>query len=192
MNRFSWFSNDGDISSEPLWKDGERRFCRRWHRGANCDREAVLVVIPIAEHPTSGTLKRLRHEYEIKDDLDDAWAVRPLELVRERGQTILVLKDPGGEPLDRFIGPPMEIGRFLRLAVALSAALGRLHERGLVHKDIKPSNVLVNSASGQIWLTGFGIASRRPREHQSPDPPEFIAGTLAYMAPEQNGRRNQS
>jgi len=192
MNRFSWFSNDGDISSEPLWKDGERRFCRRWHRGANGDREAVLVVLPIAEHPTPGSLERLRHEYEIKDDLDDAWAVRPLALVHERGQTILVLKDPGGEPLDRFIGPPMEIGRFLRLAVALSAALGRLHERGLVHKDIKPSNVLVNSASGQIWLTGFGIASRLPREHQSPDPPEFIAGTLAYMAPEQTGRMNHS
>src|SRR5215470_16426117 len=110
MNRFSWFSNDGDISSEPLWKDGERRFCRRWHRGANGDREAVLVVLPIAEHPTPGSLERLRHEYEIKDDLDDAWAVRPLALVHERGQTILVLKDPGGEPLDRFIGPPMEIG----------------------------------------------------------------------------------
>ena len=192
MDRFSWFSGNGDISSEVLWEDGERLFCRRWHHCANGDRQAVLVALPIAEHPTPSSLKRLRHEFEVKDDLDDAWAARPLELVHERGQTILLLKDPGGEPLDHFIGPPMEIGRFLRLAVALSAALGRLHERGLVHKDIKPSNVLVNSASGQIWLTGFGIASRLPRERQSPDPPEFIAGTLAYMAPEQTGRMNHS
>src|ERR1700730_8861045 len=102
MNRFSWFSGDGDISSEVLWEDGERLFCRRWHHCANGDPQAVLVALPIAEHPTPGSLKRLRHEFEVKDDLDDAWAARPLGLVHERGQTILVLKDPGGEPLDHF------------------------------------------------------------------------------------------
>src|SRR5207244_450726 len=57
---------------------------------------------------------------------------------------------------------------------------------------LKPSNVLVASESGQVWLTGFGIASRLARERQSPEPPEFIAGTLAYMAPEQTGRMNRS
>jgi len=175
-----------------LWQDRERVVCRRWRHRADGDRQFVLAVLPVAEHPTPGSLNRLTHEYELKDDLDDAWAARPLGLERERGQTMLVLNDPGGEPLDRFIGPPMEVGRFLRLAVALSAALGRLHERGLVHKDIKPSNVLVNSPTGQVWLTGFGIASRLPRERQSPDPPEFIAGTLASMAPEQTGRMNRS
>ena len=112
--------------------------------------------------------------------------------MRERGQTILVLKDPGASRLIALSARPWRSERFLRLAVALSAALGRLHERGLVHKDIKPTNILVNSATGQVWLTGFGIASRLPRERQSPDPPEFIAGTLAYMAPEQTGRMNRS
>ena len=105
---------------------------------------------------------------------------------------MLVLTDPGGEPLDRLLGRPMEVAPFLRVAIGLSAALGQLHGRGLIHKDIKPANVLVNSATGQVWLTGFGIASRLPRERQSPDPPEFIAGTLAYMAPEQTGRMNRS
>jgi serine/threonine protein kinase len=90
--------------------------------------------------------------------LDDAWAARPLELVRERGRTMLVLKDPGGEPLHRLLGPAMGVERFLRLAVALSAALGRSHQRGLVHKDIKPTNFIVNSATGQAWLTDFGVA----------------------------------
>ena len=87
---------------------------------------------------------------------------------------------------------PMEIGRFLRLAVSLTGALGRLHGRGLVHKDIKPANVLVDSATGNVWLTGFGIASRLPRERQASEPPEIIVGTLAYMAPEQTGRMNRS
>ena len=63
---------------------------------------------------------------------------------------------------------------------------------GLIHKDVKPSNVLVNFATGQVRLIGFGIASRLRREHQPPEPPEFIAGTLPYMAPEQTGRMNRS
>ena len=86
----------------------------------------------------------------------------------------------------------MQIGKFLQLAVGLSAALRQLHERGLIHKDIKPTNVLVHSATNQVWLMGFGIASRLPRERQSPAPPEFLEGSLAYMAPEQTGRMNRS
>src|ERR1700686_2045833 len=105
---------------------------------------------------------------------------------------MLVLENPGGEPLDRLIQGPMEMTQFLRFAVGLATALSRLHKRGLIHKDIKPPNVLVNSATGEVWLMGFGIASRLPREHQWPEPPEFIAGTLPYMAPEQIGRMNRS
>jgi serine/threonine protein kinase len=117
-----------------------------------------------------------------------AWAAWPLELVRDRGQSILVFEDPGGG----LLGAPMEVGRFLRIAVGVAAALGKAHRRGLIHKDIKPANILVNIASDEVRLTGFGIASRLTRERQPPVPPEVIAGTLAYMAPEQTGRMNRS
>src|SRR5262249_12075763 len=79
-----------------------------------------------------------------------------------------------------------------RLTIGITAALGKLHRRGLVHKDIKPDNILLDEATGEVRLTGFGIASRLARERQSPRPPETIAGTLAYMAPEQTGRMNRS
>jgi serine/threonine protein kinase len=59
----------------------------------------------------------------------------------------------------------MEVGRLLRIAVHVAAALGKVHQHELIHKDIKPANILVNGASGEeIRLTGFGIASRLPRE----------------------------
>src|SRR4029077_6125318 len=76
--------------------------------------------------------------------------------------------------------------------IPLAGALRQVHERGLIHKDIKPANILVNEAIDDVRLTGFGIASRLPREHQAPALPEVIAGTLAYMAPEQTGRMNRS
>ena len=148
-------------------------------------------MLPASEQPTPTTLDRLAHEYSLKDELDGAWAVRPLELVRDRGQTILVLEDPGGEPLSGHLGAPMEVGTFPAPRCRCSGALGKVHQRGLIHKDIKPANILVTAAE-EVRLTGFGIASRLPRERQSPEPPEVIAGTLAYMAPEQTGRMNRS
>jgi serine/threonine protein kinase len=152
----------------------------------------VLAVVPAAEHPTPAVLDRLAREYELKDELDGAWAVRPLDLVRERGRIMLVFEDTRSEPLNRLLGAPMEVRTFLHLAIPIAAALTQVHRRGLIHKDIKPANILVNGASGEVRLTGFGIASRLPRERQTPAPPASIAGTLAYMAPEQTGRMNRS
>ncbi|WNC92266.1 AAA family ATPase [Paraburkholderia sp. FT54] len=173
-----------------LWDDGERVFCRGRRPGGGG--HSVLLARPAADHPLPASLDRLAHEFGLKDELDGAWAVRPLELVCEGGRTLLVLEDPGGEPLARLLGAPMETGNFLRLAVSISAVLGKLHQRSLVHRDLKPTHILVNCADGQARLTGFGLASRLPRERQAPEPPETIAGTLAYMAPEQTGRMNRS
>jgi len=155
----------------------------------------VLAVGLAAERPSPQGLKRLEHEYSLAVELDPAWAAKPLALTRHEGRTILVLEDPGGEPLDLVLernqAQPLDLTRVLRIAIGLAKALGGVHGHGLIHKDIKPANVLVNG-DGNAWLTGFGIASRVPNERQSPIPVEIIAGTLAYMAPEQTGRMNRS
>ena len=153
---------------------------------------SVLLLAPAAMQPAPETLRKIEHEYSLRDEVDSAWAVRPLLLSEQRGRTTLVLEDPGGETLDRFLPGPMEKTQFLRFAIGLAAALGELHKRELIHKDVKPTNVLVNPETFQVRLMGFGIASRLPRERQAPEPPEFIAGTLPYMAPEQTGRMNRS
>src|SRR5882724_7855319 len=175
-----------------LLEDGERVLCRGWRDDGDGDGTAVLAVLSASEHPAPAFVDQLAHEYGLKDELDGRSAARPLALVREHGRTMLLLEDPGGGSLAPLLGRPMEMGRFLRFATGLSAALRHVHEHGLIHKDIKPANVLVDFATGQVWLTGFGIAAHLPRERQSPAPPESIAGTLAYMAPEQTGRMNRS
>ncbi len=155
----------------------------------------ILAIALSAKQPSPQSLRRFEHEYSLAAELDPSWAATPLALTRHEGRTILVLEDPGGEPLDQVLergqGHPLDLTRALNIAVGLASALGQVHRQGLIHKDIKPANVLVDDA-GNVWLTGFGIASRLPRERQAPAPPEIIAGTLAYMAPEQTGRMNRS
>ena len=174
---------------EPLWEDGEFVLSRSVRDG---ERSPLLVISPALAQPAPGSLRRLEHAYGLRDELDSAWAVRPLELVWSHGRPTLLLEDPGGELLARLVGQPWEVRQFLRVAIGLASALGQLHSRGLIHKDLKPANILVNCATVEVWLTGFGIATRLPRERQDPEPPEVIAGTLAYMAPEQTGRMNRS
>src|SRR5258705_13819301 len=98
-----------------MWEDGERVFYRGVSR-ANAH-GSVLAVLPAAENPTPATLDRLASEYGLKEELDGAWAVRPLELIRKGGWTMLVLEDPGGEPLARLLGKPLEKGLLLRVAI---------------------------------------------------------------------------
>ena len=150
------------------------------------------ILLATAEKASAINHNQIEHEYTLRADLDTAWAARPIELSRHRNRLALVLADPGGVVLDRLLGRPLGIIEFLRISISLVGAVRQAHARGLIHKDIKPANILVDGGSGGVWLTGFGIASRLPRERPNPDPPEMIAGTLAYMAPEQTGRMNRS
>lgn len=171
-----------------LWNDGDRLFCRL----RRPDGTRVLLMQPANEQPAPATVDRLAHEYGLRDELEGSWALQPQALERFNGKPRLVLSDPGGQPLSALLMSPLDIETCLELAVAISVALGRLHLAGLVHKDLKPHHILVDCDDGKVRLTGFGLASRLPRERQAPEPPETIAGTLAYMAPEQTGRMNRS
>src|SRR5579862_8018090 len=187
---------------EPIRGGAEFTLYRGKQRGSA---SPILVLAPAAEQPLPQSLRRLEHEFSLAAELDPAWAAKPLAFTRDEGRTVLVLADPGGEPLDQILERDIleqskverhkeqtfDLARLLRLAINLATALGHAHRRGLIHKDVKPGNILVD-ISGQVWLTGFGIASRLPRERQAPAPPEVIAGTLAYMSPEQTGRMNRS
>jgi PAS domain S-box-containing protein len=192
----------------PLHQDGEFVLCRgRAIASPPSHPPSVLVSVLASQHPVPARLRMLEHELAFRDDLDSTWALRPIALAQYEGRQALIREDRQGEPLARLLDPSatrnqsddrpsdepaMELGLFLRLAVGLARALSGVHRRGIIHKNIKPAHVLVNAATGQAWLTGFGIASRLPRQRQTPEPPETLAGTLAYMAPEQTGHMNRS
>ena len=109
---------------EPLWEDGEFVLSRSVRDG---ERSPLLVISPALAQPAPGSLRRLEHAYGLRDELDSAWAVRPLELVWSHGRPTLLLEDPGGELLARLVGQPWEVRQFLRVAIGLASALGQLH-----------------------------------------------------------------
>ena len=179
---------ESDFSGHPVnvLRRGDYLLCRLERKPG----ERLLLVVPDLAPVNSG--RRLEHELALRSELDASWAARPIALTQYKDRPALVLQDPGGELLDKLIEQPLNTKQFLQIAIALVEAVRRTHEQGLIHRDIKPANILIDPAHRKAWLTGFGIASRLAREHQAPEAPDVIAGTLAYMAPEQTGRMNRA
>jgi len=174
-----------------IWHDAELLIYRKPSSDLDGG-SASWVVQTASQQPLPATLDRLAHEFALRDELNSDWALRPLEMLRDGNGIRLVFADPGGDLLANVLGTPLDTPTFLELAIAIAAALAAVHQHGLVHKDLKPAHIVIRCAGRPVRLSGFGLASRLPRQRQAPEPPETIAGTLAYMAPEQTGRMNRS
>ncbi|WP_437539210.1 ATP-binding sensor histidine kinase [Sorangium sp. So ce726] len=153
-------------------------------------RPVILKVLdPRRSRPQD--IDRLQREYAIGKLVDHDAIVRLLALETHEGLPALVMEDFGGESLDRLLDGPMSAERFLDLAVPIVAGVAELHERDILHKDLKPQNILVNAATGQVKLADFGLASRFSREQPPAGPSRLIEGSLPYLSPEQTGRMNR-
>src|SRR5215813_11113516 len=94
------------------------------YRGEHCSRPgsaSVLLLTASSSKPSLETLKKLEHQYSLRNELDSAWAARPLAVTEHLGKTAIVIEDPGGEPLDQFLAGPVELTSFLRIAVGLTS-----------------------------------------------------------------------
>src|ERR1700752_2863798 len=141
---------------ETVLVDGEFVLSRSPGAAHTTQTRSVLVVMPRSGHPRPQAVRMLEHEHSLRDELDPAWALRPVRLTTLEGRLSLVLGDPGGDLLVQRTGTPMDVGDVLRVGAGVAAALRQLHGRGLIHKDIKPANVMMEWGTGRVWLRGFG------------------------------------
>jgi PAS domain S-box-containing protein len=147
-------------------------------------------LLPAATNPNGIT--RYQHEFHINQSLTSPWVCRALEF--RDGPVRIRYEDVGGTALrDAISQENFGFEERLRIAIQLAEAVQSIHDEGVIHRDINPGNVIVNTAGleQQVWLVDFGLATMVPRESQNAEVVAGLAGTLPYIAPEQTGRVNR-
>ncbi|HEY0992008.1 MAG TPA: AAA family ATPase, partial [Kofleriaceae bacterium] len=160
---------------------------------ANADGRPVVLKMAHTVHATlDESLARLRHEMTLLTSIRSDRVIRALDVVPLGHGATLVLDDVGGESLDRHLARArFSIADTLRVAIGVAAALRDVHAAGVIHKDVTPSNIVYNPASGQAHLIDFDVATAWRTERNDFVSPRTLEGTLRYMAPEQTGRMNR-
>lgn len=133
------------------------------YRGVSIEQQQVILKVLKAEYPSLEQITRLKHEYKITENLDLEKVVKVYGLETSQNRLILVAEDFGGISLKEFLITKLEklaLIIFLNIAVQLAQALVSLHKNQIIHKDIKPANIIINPQTGQVKLTDFSIASR--------------------------------
>ncbi|BAY74300.1 serine/threonine protein kinase with two-component sensor domain [Nostoc linckia NIES-25] len=160
----------------------------------------VIIKLVREEYPTFTELVRFRNQYVIAQNLAVKSVVKPLALERYRQGYALVMEDVGGVSLANYLKQgttdtnhrsTLEIEDFLNIAVQLAQTLSELHQSRVIHKDLKPANILIQPQTKEVKLIDFSISSLLPRENQEIQNPNVLEGTLAYLSPEQTGRMNR-
>lgn len=156
-------------------------------------KRTVIVKILKDEYPDPKEIAKLIHEYEIAQGLDDENFVKSYELKKYENSFALILEDFGGISLKNLISScRIDLNIFLKIAIRLTVALGKLHENNIIHKDIKPQNIIINLKEEKFKVADFSIASYLAQETKINSRPNAFEGTLAYMSPEQTGRMNRT
>ncbi|MCL1470770.1 trifunctional serine/threonine-protein kinase/ATP-binding protein/sensor histidine kinase [Argonema antarcticum] len=160
----------------------------------NLDSTYVIVKALKAQYPTLEEITRLRHEYKISRNLDIEGIIKSYNLEDLKHGIAIILEDFGGTSIKKaFLSSKLtDLIEFMQIAIQLADTLGELHQNQVIHKDIKPANILINCETGQVKLADFSISSRLMRENPAIANPNQMEGTLAYMSPEQTGRMNRS
>ncbi|MEK0190824.1 trifunctional serine/threonine-protein kinase/ATP-binding protein/sensor histidine kinase [Microcoleus anatoxicus] len=164
------------------------------YRGQTLINQSVTILKLLkAEYPTLEAITRLKHEYQIRQNLDSEQIVKTISIQSFEHRLGLVLEDFGGESLGKLLETEtLTPQAILNIAIQITKALEYLHQNQIIHKDIKPSNIIINSQTKQVKLTDFGIATKLNKENPQFNNPNSVEGTLAYMSPEQTGRMNRT
>ena len=164
------------------------------YRGySNQDGQPIIAKILRKEYPDLLEIAKFKHQYEIIKNLTIPGIVKPISLKKHQQLWVLIMEDFGGESLRNILSSEkIGIEKFLHIAIRLSETLGQLHENNIIHKDIKPQNIIIDTIAWIIKITDFSLSSRLAKDDPIISHPNFIEGTLAYMSPEQTGRMNRS
>ncbi len=157
------------------------------------DQKSVVIKILKNSSPSFNELLQFRNQYTITKNLDIPGIVRPYNIEIYQNSYVLIMEDFGGVSLHEYIktNDGISLQKLLSMMVQISDILHYLHQNRVIHKDIKPANILIHPQTQEVKLIDFSIASLLPKESQEIKNPNSLEGTLAYISPEQTGRMNR-
>ncbi|QLE43640.1 GAF domain-containing protein [Nostoc sp. C052] len=174
---------------EQLYLGSRTAVYRGVQRSQQC---SVVIKILRHDYPSFSELVQFRNQYTIAKNLNIPGIIQPISLEPYNNGYALVMADIGGISLRHYIqASPLTVEQFWPIALQIVDILHQLYQQRIIHKDIKPANILIQPETGQIKLIDFSIASLLPRETQEIQNPNVLEGTLAYISPEQTGRMNR-
>jgi predicted ATPase/signal transduction histidine kinase len=163
-----------------------------FHAVRDADGLPLILKTPESSSPGPREHERYRREFGILQRLRGVRGVTQVHACERLGdRPALLLEEVDGKPLSELLGGPFEVSRALDVAISVASTLAELHRRGVIHKDLKPSNIII-TLSGETCLIDFGIATLQSVEHVDASYASLVEGTLAYMSPEQTGRMNRA
>ncbi|WP_442949291.1 serine/threonine protein kinase [Nostoc sp.] len=162
---------------------------------ASRNKDSKLVVIKLlkTEYPELKHIAAFKHEYELLKNLDIPGVIKAHSLEKYNNGFAIVLENFDGTSLSKLIQvEKIELLDFLNIGIQITQALGELHQNYIIHKDIKPQNIIVNLETHQVKIIDFSISSLLFQEKPKLSNPDLLEGTLAYMSPQQTGRMNRT
>jgi len=158
------------------------------------DEQEVIIKQMDAGAPKVQTTYQLRNEYEILSKINSHRVIKVLEFASENNQPYLVFEYWKGKDLTSVINnPEIDIAAKLKLAILIAQTVGEIHQCNVIHRDIKPDNILTNADEDDIKIVDFGIASLVSREMQQLFLNlDVLEGSISYISPEQSGRMNRA
>ncbi|MEG4943151.1 ATP-binding sensor histidine kinase [Microcoleus sp. F4-D5] len=157
------------------------------------DNQPVILKFLKQDYPMPASLVRYKQEYEITRNLQLESVPKTYSLERYHNSLVIIFEDCGGESLKLWLAShKLTLEEFLATAIKITRALGHLHQHKIIHKDINPSNIIINSTTGRVQIIDFGISTVLSRENPTLKNPNVLEGTLSYISPEQTGRMNRS
>jgi len=157
------------------------------------DNLPVVLKMMKQAYPSSEKIARFKREYDLLTGLNISGIIGAHKLETYHRRLVMVLEDFGGEDLTRLMQiRPFTLDAFLPLAIQIVDILTQVHQQQIMHKDINPTNIVMNPATRQTKLIDFGISTVLSRENTTLRNPNVLEGTLAYISPEQTGRMNRA
>ncbi|MBP0018570.1 MAG: AAA family ATPase [Cyanobacteria bacterium SBLK] len=163
------------------------------YRGQNENNgQSAVIKLMGNQYPSFNELVQFRNQYVIAKNLEVEGIIKPYTLERYENRYALIMEDVGGISLAEYKNENLlSVRQFLEIAIQLANVLGQLHQNQIIHKDIKPANILIHPETQQVKLIDFSISTLLPKETQTLQTPNVLEGTLAYLSPEQTGRMNR-